>query len=293
MIIKSERPDIVHAHMNLMNFCALWAAKKNNIPIRISHSHIAEKNNGKVFKIVAGFCKVLCVRYATELFTCGEEAGEYLYGKKRMKSDAIKIVENAVDLDYFAVDKVLRDKFRERFDLTDKFVVGHVGRFSFQKNHERLLDIFRELLKYKEKAVLLLVGTGELENSIRKKVEELELTDKVIFYGTTKDMKEVYSALDVFVLPSRFEGFPVVSVEIQAANIPAVFSNTIATTCKITDSINFMDLEQSDETWAKAIISAYSDFKPCDLTVLREKYDIRSKARKLDNYYDNLLELRG
>jgi glycosyltransferase EpsF len=242
---------------------------------------------------VAGFCKVLCVRYATELFTCGEEAGEYLYGKKRMKSDAIKIVENAVDLDYFAVDKVLRDKFRERFDLTDKFVVGHVGRFSFQKNHERLLDIFRELLKYKEKAVLLLVGTGELENSIRKKVEELELTDKVIFYGTTKDMKEVYSALDVFVLPSRFEGFPVVSVEIQAANIPAVFSNTIATTCKITDSINFMDLEQSDETWAKAIISAYSDFKPCDLTVLREKYDIRSKARKLDNYYDNLLELRG
>ena len=284
-IIKDEKPDIVHTHMNLMNFCALYAAKKCGVQVRISHSHIAEKNKGPFFCMMAYICKKLCIKYATDLLACGIEAGKYLYGKA-MKKGKVTILENAIDLQYFQKDEILEKQFREKYEVLNKFIIGHVGRFSYQKNHEKLLGIFHEILKIKENAVLLLVGTGELEEQIKKKAEELNISDKVIFYGTTSNMKEIYSVIDVFVLPSRFEGFPVVSIEIQAADIPAVFSNTIAQSCKITEAIKFCDLKLSDEQWAQVVIEHYQKFKTSDLTELYKLYDIKSKVKKLDEIYE-------
>lgn len=290
-IIKQEQPDIVHAHMNLMNFCALFAAKIARVDVRISHSHIAEKNKSVVFKIMASVCKLLCTIAATDLMACGEEAGTYLYGKKRMKAKKVKIIENAVNLNYYNIDADERKKERSNNGLKDAFVVGHVGRFSYQKNHEKLIQIFYELKKLKPEAVLMLVGTGELEDEVKSKVEKLNLTNSVIFYGTTKDMKKVYSLLDFFVLPSRYEGFPVVSVEIQAARIPALFSDAIAPTCKLTDLIEFVSLNESDEIWAKSILQFFEKKHDADLTMLKEKYDVKENAKKLDNYYKNDLQI--
>ena len=279
--------------MNLMNFCALYAAKKRGVKIRISHSHIAEKNKGILFKTIAVFSKFLCVMYATNLVTCGKEAGEYLYGKKRMQNNQVYLIGNAIDIDNFVRNEQERKEFRKQYNIEDNFVIGHVGRFSFQKNHDRLLDIFHELLKIQSNAILLLVGTGELENDVKRKIEQLGLKNKVILYGTTQYMRPLYSAMDAFILPSRYEGFPVVSVEVQAANIPSLFSNTIAETCKITDAISFVDLHESDSFWAKALINKYRNFKPCDLTKLREMYDIKVKAKALELYYADVLEARG
>lgn len=285
-LIKKEQPDIVHAHMNLMNFCALFAAKMAGVKVRISHSHIAEKNRGTLFQMMAEICKVLCIRTSTDLMTCGYEAGIYLYGSKNMNSGNVKLVENAVDLGYYQIDPDERKTFRRENLLEDKFIVGHIGRFSYQKNHEKLIKIFRELLSIKENAILLLVGTGELEEKIKEEVENLGLRDKVIFYGTTRDMKKIYSAIDVFVLPSRFEGFPMVSIEVQAADIPAIFSDTVAPTCKITDAINFVPIDADEKTWANKILEVYSEKKQSDLGQLKEKYDIRSKAKMLERYYN-------
>ena len=289
VLIKKEKPDIVHAHMNLMKFCALYAAKKSGVPVRISHSHIAEKNKGIVFRTMASICKRLCIRTATALFTCGEEAGEYLYSSRLMKSGKVALIKNAVDLDYFKITDDIRLENRKELELMDDFVVGHVGRFTQQKNHERLLKIFKSLTKYKENAKLLLVGTGELEEHIRTKSKELGIDNKVVFYGTTNAISKVYSVMDMFVLPSLYEGFPVVSIEIQAANIPALFSDTIAETCKITDAIQFYDLSKSNDEWARKVIETYEKFEPCDLTKLKKLYDIRSKASYLDKCYDKLL----
>lgn len=289
-IIKKEKPDIVHAHMNLMNFCALYAAKKANVSIRISHSHIAEKNKSIIFRIMAYFCKKLCIRNATALFTCGEEAGEYLYGSKLMKSGKVTHIKNAVDLEYFIITDNIRNKTRKELGLNDEFVVGHIGRFTQQKNHERLIDIFNALLKHKGNAKLLLVGTGELEGQIKTKAKELGIENKIIFYGTTNTINKVYAAIDVFVLPSLYEGFPVVSIEVQAANIPALFSDTIAETSKITDAIQFYSLKKTDDEWARKIVEIYEKFKPCDLTKLRKLYDIRSRASHLDKCYSLMME---
>ncbi len=288
-VIKEEKPDIIHAHMNLMNFCALYAAKKCDVRIRISHSHIAEKDNSFLFNIFATVCKSLIMRYATSLLACGEEAGQYLYGESRMKSGEVKLIDNAIDLSYFAVDDKLRNEIRNKYNIADKFVVGHVGRFSYQKNHERLILIFNKLLTYNKDAVLILVGTGKLEDNIHNLVKKLKIEDKVIFYGTTQNMKEVYSAIDVFVLPSRYEGFPVVSIEVQAADIPAVFSDTIDSLCKVTDAIHFMSLEKSDEEWANKIIEVYRAYEANDISILKSKYDIRSNVCRLDSIYMGLI----
>lgn len=288
-VIKDEEPDIVHAHMNLMNFCALYAAKKCGIKVRISHSHIAEKNKGMAFKAMAAVCKKLCVHYATDLFACGQEAGEYLYGINKMESGEVTIVENAIDLKYYEKSSELNLSFRKRCNLEGKFIVGHIGRFSTQKNHERLIDIFACILEKQRNAFLLLIGTGELEERIKRKVNSLGISDKVLFYGTTDNMQEIYSAMDTFVLPSLYEGFPVVSIEIQAANIPAIFSSTIAKTCQVTSAIDFVELSETDDYWANRVLEHYQTFHKCDLKNLYEKYNISCKAQQLDWYYEDCL----
>lgn len=288
-VIQSEKPDIVHAHMNLMNFCALYAAKKCGVKVRISHSHIAEKNKGIMFNMMANVFKQMCIKYATAYFACGEEAGLYMYGKKKMEAGEVTIIQNAIDLQYFSKNKELNEHFRQTNNLNGKFIVGHIGRFSQQKNHNKLIDIFNEILKINENSFLLLVGTGELEDEIRRKVASLGISNNVLFYGTTDKMNEIYSVIDVLLLPSLFEGLPVVSIEVQAANVPAVFSSSIAPICKITDAIRFVDLNKNDKEWAEETISHYLSFKPCDLTDLQEIYDIRSNEKKLDNIYNRLL----
>lgn len=284
-VIKKERPDIVHAHMNLVNFCALLPAYLLGVKVRISHSHIAETNRNILFRIMAAICKFLCVHAATDLMTCGQEAGIYLYGKRRMQKGKVLLVENAINLDYYDIDPEVREKICEQHKLQDQLIIGHVGRFSYQKNHEKLIHIFSEISKRRADAVLLLVGTGELEEQIKELVQSLNIQDKVIFYGTTKNMREVYSLIDVFVLPSRYEGFPVVSVEVQAARIPALFSDTVAPTCKLTELIEFMPLDETDENWAKKTLECSTKNRNIDITALKEKYDIKEKAKMLDRYY--------
>lgn len=292
-VIKKYNPDIVHAHMNLMNFCALFPALLAGVKIRISHSHIAEMDLSLLFWIIGAISKLLIMVSANELIACGYEAGIYMYGKKRMASGKVKLVENAVDLEYFEQNDELRRSFRKRLNIENKFVIGHVGRFTNQKNQIRLIKIFKSILEIESDSILLLVGTGELEADIKREVEILNLEKSILFLGTTKNMKEIYSSIDVFVLPSLYEGFPVVAIEVQAADIPAVFSDTIALTCKITDAVTFLSLDVSDQKWAQTILDVYNNKKINDLKELKNRYDIRGKAQMLDDYYTGAAEKWG
>ena len=289
-VIKEEKPDIVHAHMNLMNFCALYAAKFAGVKVRISHSHIAEKNRGLLFSMMAIICKGLCINSSTMLLACGKEAGEYLYGRKRLKNGKVNIVENAIDIRNYTIGIEEKMQIRKKWGLNNKFVIGHVGRFSYQKNHEKLVEIFYDLKKIKKNAKLLLIGTGELETQVRQQVKDYGIEDSVIFVGTTKDMRTMYALMDVFVLPSRYEGFPVVSVEVQAARVPSLFSDSIAPTCKLTDYIDFCSLNDTSEKWAKKIISVATKERNNSLDKLYAKYDIVENAKCLDMIYKRNLK---
>lgn len=285
-VIKEYKPNIVHAHMNLMNFCALFPAKILKVKVRISHSHTSEKNKSKIYTFAADIFKLLNIWSASSLLACGEEAGEYMYGKKRMRDGKVEIIENAVDLDHFERNQMARKCIREKIGCKENdILLGHIGRFTEQKNHKRLLEIFVEVKKYRPDSKLILVGTGELFDGCNQYAEKLCISDSVIFWGTTKDVNSIYSAIDVFVLPSLYEGLPVVAIEVQAARVPAVLSDTIAPSCKLTELIKFVSLKESNSTWANEIILSAGEDRNVDLSKLYASYDVKSKAKKIEHYY--------
>lgn len=280
-IIRKYQPDIVHSNMNLMNFCASIPAKLCGVKIRISHSHIAEKNKNILYRIMASICKFAIIKSNNVYYACGKEAGKYLYGKHKFLE-----INNAIDFYQFDPDG---DDFRKELKLENKIVIGNVGRFTEQKNHIRLLKIFKKVVEQKSNAVLLLVGTGELEYNIKKAIEEMKLTDNVIFMGNIAQMYKFYNTLDVFLLPSLYEGFPIVGLEVQAACVPSILSDRIDENIVITDCIKLYSLDKNDDEWSKLVIEKILE-KRMTKDIAWKKlenagYNIRLEAKKLENMY--------
>ena len=228
-LFKENQYRIVHSNINTLSVFPLYAAKKAGVPIRISHSH--STSNPKEWKrnLIKNILRPFSKRYATDYFACSELAGRYLFGNKAFDRGEVKIIHNAIDIEKFKFDEVARKKLRKELGIKDSTVViGHVGRFVQQKNHTFLVDVFKEYHKKNPDSKLLLVGSGPLEDEIKKKVEKLDLKDSVFFLGQRDDINKLYSVMDVFCLPSLYEGLPVVGVEAQAAGLPTIFSNRIS-----------------------------------------------------------------
>lgn len=290
-LFRENRYLIVHSGMNTLAPISMYCAWRAGVPIRINHNHsTAGKGETKrnIFKYaLRPFAQCFSTHYAA----CSRYAGEWLFGKKLVNSEKVKIFNNAIDPEKYKFNPAVRKHIREEFNLQDAYVVGHVGRFCFQKNHDRLISIFQEIYNKRPNAVLMLVGIGELQDKIKKKVAELKLEKSVFFLGARTDVNELYQAMDVFVLPSRYEGLPVVGIEAQAAGLPCVFSKQMTEETIIMPETTMLDLKESTETWADRIIQ-FENFKRLDTTLLiQEKgFDIRSEADKLMNYYDRLIK---
>jgi glycosyltransferase EpsF len=197
--------------------------------------------------------------FATDDFACGKKAAEWMYGKKRVASGDVWIMPNAVDVSRFAYDDAARKSLREELHIPqDACVIGHVGRFTYQKNHWLLLDIFRYLKERKtdtgRKYYLLLVGDGELFEEIKTLASPLG--ESVIFTGARADVNRLYSAMDVFCLPSFYEGMPVVAWEAQANGLACVFSDKVSREAGISEDSSFVSLDAGMEQWTKAIEDA-------------------------------------
>lgn len=288
-IIKKYNPDIVHSNMNLMNFIPNVIAKCLGVKIRISHSHIAEKGKNVIYYLFKWICQKLIICSSNVFLSCGKEAGTYLHGN-RVSS---VIIHNAIELDLFneACNNITRNAH-----LIGKTVIGHAGRFSLQKNHKKLIDIFTAFKEKKSNAILLLAGTGELEDSIKNYVKEMHLEKSVFFLGAVSNMKEFYANLDLFLLPSLFEGFPVVALETQAAGVYSIFSDTIDPDVKITELINLMPISDTDKDWADKMLYILNLKKEKTnkgeyLNQLRTAgYDIKYEALKLQDIYLQSIE---
>ncbi|MBQ8880918.1 MAG: glycosyltransferase family 1 protein [Oscillospiraceae bacterium] len=207
-------------------------------------------------------------------------AAIYTFGKRQVNRGNVYLLNNAVDLNVFSYDEAGREAIRQELGLQDKLVVGHIGRFSRQKNHEFLLDIFRAIKEKNENAALLLVGKGELEESIRKKAEELGLTESVVLTGVRADVPQLLSAMDVFVFPSLFEGMPNTVIEAQATGLPCVIADTITPEADITGLVKYLPLEKP-ESWAEAALtSVRSERLDTKEMFVHNKYDINSVAQE-------------
>lgn len=207
-------------------------------------------------------------------------AAIYTFGKKQVKKGNVCLLNNAVDLQVFSYDEAGRKDIRQELGLQDKLVVGHVGRFSAQKNHGFLLDTFKAIKEKNEKATLLLVGKGELEEDIRKKAEELGLTESVVFTGVRADVPQLLSAMDVFVFPSLFEGMPNTVIEAQATGLPCIIADTITREADITGLVKYLPLEKP-ENWAEiALASVQSERLDTKEMFVKNKYDIGVVAQE-------------
>lgn len=274
---------IVHVHQDCMSSIALKAAMKNNVPIRIAHSHNANQDKNIKYLIKRFYMRNI-PRYATDLFACGEDAGNWMF-----KSKAFKILNNAIDSDLFKFNMNIRDEVRTDLNLNNKFVVGHVGRFDLQKNHSFLIDIFYEIQKIRTDSILLLIGSGDGKLTIKEKVRKLNIEDKVIFMGVRNDVNNLMQAMDAFVFPSLYEGLPVTLIEAQASGLPIIKSDNVSDQCILTDNVVSISLDKSAYSWAKEIFNFVDSFdrKNTSLEIINNGYDISSNAKWLENYYLN------
>lgn len=279
-----EHPEyrIVHSHLNCMSAVPLKAAKQCGVPVRIAHSHTSSvvRNLKMVLKYLY---RPLIPRYATALFACGRKAGDWMF-----RGAPYTIVRNAVDAKSFRHDPALSRRMREELGLGNSFVVGHVGQFRTEKNHLFLIDIFAEVLKLHADSRLVLVGKGpNLEPAIEK-AEGLGIREKILFLGARPDIPELMQAMDVFVLPSLYEGLPVTMVEAQSAGLPCVISDGVPLECALTDSVEQISLEAAPSVWAEAILSRKGREAGDHYDIIcAAGFDIRTNAIWLEDYYCN------
>lgn len=256
-VIRDGKYDVVHAHLTEWNCIPMFLAWKHGVEVRISHSHMADFPCGLKRKALFAVQKMLNRIFANKYCACGEDAAKYLYGEKMYRNGHVQVLNNAIDVQKFEHNVAVRKEVRGELGIGESTLcVGHIGRFLEQKNHTFLIDIFAELVKLHPDSCLLLMGMGELEEKIREKVVNLKLTEEVRFLGVRNDPERIYQAMDVFCLPSLYEGLPVVGIEVQAAKVPCVMSDRVSSKVKITPLITMLGLECSSHEWAQALIQS-------------------------------------
>lgn len=244
----------------LNNIDFLQYATKYKVPIRILHSHNSSNMEtgvkGKLMQWMHHRNQRKLSLYVTEYWACSDLAAQWMFSNLIQTGTQYTFIPNAVAAEKFRINEVRRQEVRQQLGIECKYVIGHIGRFHFQKNHEFLLQIFEKVYEKNKDAILLLIGAGELEQAIREQTKELQLDHVVRFLGVRHDIPDMMQAMDCFVLPSRFEGLPIVAVEAQAAGLPCVLARDgITKQVQITEYVTFLSLNQSAQEWAEVILS--------------------------------------
>lgn len=256
-LLKAGEYSVAHIHGDVAYKLLVYAVASRlaGVPKIILHSHASDVDgNHRGLKKFMHYGSCLLLKaLATDYVSCSDLASRWMFPNVR-KSKIVNI-NNGVDLSRFLFNEAMRSAAREKYGLgDDDFVLGHVGRFAYQKNHEFLINVFNEVHKVKPDAKLLLIGTGELEEQTRQQVTDLGLDDFVIFGGLTNEVQAAFAAMDAFLLPSHFEGLPIVGVEAQASGLPCLFADTTTREGKILDDVCFLGIGPRDAArWAKRI----------------------------------------
>ncbi|MEP1488782.1 MAG: glycosyltransferase family 1 protein [Algibacter sp.] len=286
--------SIIHSHLNTFSFFPLKIAGEFNIPCRIAHAHIAidkvniysflshkESTKETLKKIIKFQLKKRIKNDATHLFSCGEKAGNWLFGKT-----PFTIMNNAIDAEKFKYNKFLSATYRKDFGLENELVIGHVGRFSSQKNHSFLLQIFAALLIKQPNSSLILIGDGPLRISLKKEAERLKIINKVHFLGVRTDIPELYQMIDMFVFPSFYEGLPVTLIEAQSAGLKVFASEKITKEVSITNDITYLSITINPDIWAEKILEKISETKKDNYELIKNKgYDIHKNTEIVQEFY--------
>lgn len=252
----------------------------------ISHSHGTASNTHKIHAFFHKLNRPYVRKKSNYHFACSTPAAEWLYGDKFIEENGFTMIHNAIDVENFIFNRKISTEVKRELDVENKFVLGHVGGFNGQKNHDFLIDIFYEIVKLNKDSKLVLIGKGEYEEKIRNKVKDLKLDDKVLFLGTRKDVDRILQAMDIFILPSHFEGLPFVGIEAQASGLKCILSDTITKEIDITGNVEFISLQKSSVYWANEILKYKNGYERKNEynKIVDAGYEINTESRKIENY---------
>ena len=280
----NNRFDIIHLHTPNIAFFVFPSARKYGMKNLLVHSHATMYSDKKLNAIRN---RLLCFnlkKISSHYLACSIAAGDFLFGRENR--DKVVVLNNAIDCEKYAYNQTIREKKRAEIGLANEFVIGHAGIFNEQKNHSFLIDIFENVKKIRKDSVLLLAGEGPLLGKIKQKVLDRNLEKSVIFLGYRKDVNELLMAMDVLVMPSLYEGLPLIGVEAQATGLNCVFSDTITREIDVGSAL-FVRLNKSAEEWGKTIVEI--DCKKNRENAYRHLasagYDIKKEAKKLEDLY--------
>lgn len=275
---------VIHSHMPSLAYIHLGIARRNKVEHRFLHSHNAFSSRNLKGHMKAIMSKI--AKYnATELLACSKKAGAFQYGKK-----SFRVINNAIELEKFVYSENVRNEIRDSLGLSNRFIIGHIGRFNVQKNHAFIINIMSVLKELDEDFHLLLLGSGEKREEIEKLVAEKKLTQKVTFLGVRSDANKFYQAFDTFILPSLHEGLPVVGVEAQAADLPVIFSSEVTDEAKLIEKTKFLPIDDGLECWISEILSVKHlslERKNNFIELTKQGYNVKREASELINMYIN------
>lgn len=302
----AKKYDVIHGHESNTAFIYMKLAKKYGINHRIIHSHNAKGADGMVKKARNFILNHYGLKYVTDYCACSKKAAKYLYGT----TNHVNIINNAIDINKFRFQPEVRNRMRKKLGVEDMFVVGHVGRFAPQKNHGYIIDVFWQFHQKVQNSKLVLIGDGELMDMIKQKVNTLHLDGAVLFEGVQSNVNEYMQAMDAFVLPSMYEGLPVVCVEAQATGLSCIVSKEVTREIKITENVKFIGIDNKYPVLQSTIQSNQNNQKDIkswvqELIKIRQKkninnrklyadrvakqgFDIREQSKKLESYYIKL-----
>lgn len=291
--LKENPYDIVHVHYTTpLRALYLKAIRKAGVKTRIYHSHSAEVS-GKNFakRLVYLYLKRRITDWATDYFACSNAAAEWMFSKSVMNSGKVKVIYNGIDINRFKLNEDTRQEIREQHALQNSFVMIHTGRFFEQKNHTFILKVFEEVQKRCHKAKLMLLGTGDLFEEIKQKVDNENLSEDVVSLGVQSNVECFLCAADCYIMPSLYEGLPVAAVEAQCSGLPCVFSTNITREVALTTHTSFLDLNQPIEEWANAVLESRNIPRvDCSGDIREQGYDVLGVANRLQNFYEMAFE---
>ncbi len=278
--------DIVHSHLNSLSYFPLRAARRAGVPVRIAHNHTTSSPEDGIRDTVKRAMRPFTKRAATDFAACSEKSARWMFGDAAVDAAKVRIFNNAVDTERFRFDGASRADIRRDLSLGDSFVLIHVGRFVKTKNHPFILGVFKELLSVRPDSFLILVGDGETARQTRDEAKALGVDGRVRFCGIVSDAERYYSAADAFLLPSFYEGLPVVAVEAQASGLDLFLSENVTAECAVTPHVSFLPLSAGEKKWAECIAKAEPHDRLSDNEIMKNSpFNIKSSASDLRDYY--------
>lgn len=257
----------------------------------IFHSHTIYPNNSFIAQLKRRVRIPLFRLFGNQFLGCSQEAGQYFFGKSIIHKKSFEIFKNAIDLNNIAFNPDIRKEVRDELRLNNQFVIGQVGRFSDEKNHDFTLKVFIEVLKQNTNSILLLVGGGHLLEETKEKVRKLGIQEKVIFTGLRSDVSRLLQGMDALIFPSKYEGLGMVLIEAQASGLACLSSSIVPKESKVTDRIEYYSIEESPKKWADWLCQVDINFNRAEQVkiVADFGYDIHQQVEWLVEYYEKIV----